>query len=234
MPEKQLIPTIDARLGSLLEFNRRFAAEKSSREEAQKVRPTITLSREFGCEAYPVAQQLKEFMERRSGEEWVVMDKALLEEVAKHHNLSENILHGLGEKSRFLDEIMATFSPRWKSEKDYFRMICRHSFSLAEKGNVILVGRGGAIITQALSNCFHFRLFASQRFKIRSISERLGIPADEAEKLIQRKQKQRDAFIRDFLDRDAHDLSFYNLVFNNDRNSAERIARTIADYVRSA
>lgn len=231
MPEKMLIPAIDARLGSLLEFNRRNEAEKSSRTVAQKCRPTITLSREFGCEAYPVADYLKKQLEKISHESWIVMDKGLLEEVAKNHNLSEDLLKGLGEKSGFLDEILATFSPHWKTDKDHFRLICRHMVSLAEKGNVILIGRGGAAITQTLKNCFHFRMYASQQFKIRSISQRLEISNEEAEVLIRKKQKLRDAFIRDFLNRDAHDLSLYNLVINNDRNNAERTAKTIAEYV---
>ena len=162
------------------------------------------------------------------------MDKALLEEVAKNHNLSEEMLKGLGEKSRFLDEILATFSPRWKSEKDHFRLICRQMLLLAEKGNVILVGRGGAIITQALKNCHHFRLFASPQFKINSISKRLGISREEAEVMIAKKQKQRDTFIRDFLDRDSRDTRYYNLLINNDRSSVEKIAATIAEYVLSA
>jgi cytidylate kinase len=231
MPERMLIPAIDARLGSLLEFNRRNEAEKTTRAVAEKSRPTITLSREFGCETYAVADRLKELMEKKSGESWVVMDKCLLEEVAKDHNLSEGILKGLGEKSGFLDEILATFSPYWKTDKDRFRLICKHMVSLAEKGNVILIGRGGAAITQAFKNCFHFRMYASQNFKIHSISQRLGISRDEAEALIQKKQKVRDAFIRDFLNRDAHDLSLYNLVINNDRNSTDKTAKTIAEYV---
>jgi cytidylate kinase len=234
MSASRLIPAVDVRLGSLLEFARRNEIESIRRGEANKMRPTITLSREFGCEAYPVADRLKDMLEKKSGEHWVVMDKALLEEVAKNHNLSEEILRGLGEKARFLDEILATFSPRWKSEKDHFRLICRQMLSVAEKGNVILVGRGGAIITQALKNCSHFRMFASSQFKIRSISKRLDISKEEAEVMIQKKQKQRNAFIRDFLDRDARDLSYYNLIINNDRNSAEKIARTIAEYVLSA
>jgi cytidylate kinase len=231
MPEKQLIPSIDARLGQLLEFNRRNEMEKRSQAAASKVRPTITLSREFGCEAYPVAERLQVLMEKQTGEHWVVMDKGLLEEVAKHHNLSEDILEGLGEKSRFLEEILATFTSRWKTEKGYFRLICRHMVALAERGNVILIGRGGAFITQNMKNCQHFRLFGSTAFKIRSIERRLGISSAEAEKLVVQKQKQRDAFIRDFLDRDAHDLSVYNLIFNNDRNTAEKIALTIREYV---
>lgn len=231
MPERSLIPAIDARLGSLLEFNRRNEAEKFSRATAEKSRPTITLSREFGCEAYPVADFVKNMMEKKSGESWIVMDKGLLEEVAKNHNLSEDLLKELGNKSGFLDEILATFSPHWKTDKDRFRLICKHMISLAEKGNVILIGRGGAIITQTLKNCLHFRMFASQQFKIRSISSRLSISREEAEVLIQKKQKLRDAFIRDFLNRDARDPNLYNLIVNNDRNSAEKIAKIITECV---
>lgn len=231
MTEKKLMPGVEARLGSLLEYNRRFLQEKNARAMAGSNRPTITLSREFGCEAYPVAGRLKELLEKKSGEGWVVMDKSLLEEVAKNHNLSEGILKGLGEKSHFLEEILATFTPNWKTEKDYFRLICRHMVSLAEKGNVILIGRGGAIITQNMKNCYHFRMFASQKFKVNSISKRLNIPGSEAEELIYKKQKQRDAFIRDFLDRDSRDMNLYNLIINNDRNSVEKMATTVADYV---
>ena len=231
MSGNRLIPAVDLRLGSLLEFTRRNEMEKIKRVASDNVRPTITLSREFGCEAYPVAEHLKEVLEKKTGENWVIMDKTLLEEVAKNHNLSEEMLKGLGEKARFLDEILATFSSGWKSEKDHFKIICRHMLSLAGKGNVILVGRGGAIITQSLKNCSHFRMFASMQFKIRSISKRLDISRDEAEEMIHKKQKQRDAFIHDFLDRDARDLNYYNLVINNDRNSAEKIAGIIAGYV---
>lgn len=233
MSGNRLIPAVDVRLGSLLEFTRRNEMERT-RRGADKARPTITLSREFGCEAYPVTELLKELLEKKSGEPWVVMDKALLEEVAKNHNLSENMLKKLGEKSRFLDEILATFSPHWKTEKDHFRLICQQMLALAEKGNVILVGRGGAIITQAMKNCHHFRMFASPQFKISSISKRLDISREEAEVMIKKKQKQRNAFMRDFLNRDSRDLSYYNLVINNDRNSAQRIAETISEYVLSA
>ena len=230
MPEKVLIPSVEMRLGSLLEFSRRRESEASSPHK-RKTRRTITISREFGCEAYPVAEHLRETMEKKSGEPWVLLDKSLLEEVARNNDLSANVMNNLGEKSRFLDEILATFSSRWKSEKDYFRVLCRHVISLAEQGNMIIVGRGSAIITQPLKNCFHFRMFASTGFKVRSITRRLGIEAEEAERIIVQRQKQRDSFIHDFLDRDAHDLSFYHLVFNNDKNDVATIARTIAEYV---
>lgn len=233
MPENLLIPSVDLRIGSLLEFYRKQLQKAGSHHHKQKQRPCITLSREYGCEGYPVAERLREEMIRSSGEEWVLLDKALLEEVARHNNLSAEVLRGLGEKNRMLDEILATFSSRWKSEKDHFRMLCRHIVSLAEQGNVIIVGRGGAIVTRHLENCHHFRLYASLAFKTTSIAGRLNLPAEEAEKLIMNKQKQRDKFIVDFLDQDPRDVSFYDLLFNNDRNSPEKIALTIAGYVQT-
>jgi cytidylate kinase len=232
MTETRLIPSIEMRLSSLLEVTRRREMESESR--GKPAGPTITISREFGCEAYPTAERLQELLEQKTGEKWVVMDKRLLEEVARNHNLSEELLQGLGEKMRFVEEMMATFTPRWKTEKDYYRLLCRQIVSLAHKGNVIIVGRGSAFITQSLKNCHHFRLFASPEFKARSIAQRLGISMEEAGEMVTRKQQQRDKFIRDFLDRDARDLSVYHLVFNNDKNAPDRMARTIMEYVLSA
>lgn len=231
MVEKTLIPSLEKRIGSLLEFNRRRELEALSKSHAGKLKQTITFSREFGCEAYPAALLLQELLEKKTAEAWLLMDRELFQEVARDHDLSEDVLRELGEKPAFLDEMIATFLPHWKSDKDYYQLLCRQVVALAKGGNVILMGRGSAFITQAMKNCRHFRLYASKEFKIRSISRRLELSREEAEKLIEQKQNQQDQFIRTFLDRDAKDLSVYNMVFNNDRNSTEKIARTIVEYV---
>jgi cytidylate kinase len=162
------------------------------------------------------------------------MDKSLLEEVAKNNDLSETILKSLGEKNRWLDEMLSTMSPRWKSEKDHYRMLSRQIVSLATTGNVIIIGRGASIVTQNMKNCRHFRIYASMEFKTQSISRRAKISLQDAELLVEKKQKLRDKFIKDFLDQDARDLQYYNLLFNNDKNSADRIAQIIADYVTAS
>lgn len=228
MPESRLIPSIESRLGALLEVNRRQGFLKM---QDKPLKPAVTISREFGCEAYPMGELLRQELEKRTGESWALMDKALLDEVGKNHNLSEQVLQALGEKNHFLDEFLSTFSPRWKSDRDYYRLLCRQIIALAEEGNVIIVGRGAAQVTQRMKNCFHFRMYASQGFKVTSIAKRLGLERHDAETLIVRRQKERDKFIRDFLDRDPYDLSAYHLVFNNDRNSAAMTAHTICEYL---
>ena len=180
-----------------------------------------------------MVELLKKMLEQKTGQTWVVVDKDLLEKFARNQNLPEDFLARLGEKNLFLDEMLATFSPRWKSDKEYFSLLCQHIVALADAGNVILLGRASAYITHSMKNCRHFRLFASPELKNRNIRRHFNISADEAEDLIAKEQKQRDRFIRDFLDQDANDLSVYNLIINSDRNTPEKIAHTIAEYVLS-
>ncbi|OGU10229.1 MAG: cytidylate kinase [Geobacteraceae bacterium GWC2_58_44] len=230
MAKNVLIPSIEERLRGLIEVSRRNVREHGL-AKGDRLRPTVTLTREFGCEGYPVAQRLQGLLEKRSGQPWVVMDRALLDAVAKDHNLSAQILQNIGAKNRFLDDMISTFTPRWKSDKDYYRLLCRQIVALAEEGNVILVGRGAVILTQDTANCFHFRIVAPMRFKRDSIAARMGIPGDEAQDLIEARQRQRDDFLKDFLGRDVADPTLYHLLFNNARCSAQRIAALMAEVV---
>ena len=233
MPENLFIPSVDLRIGALEEYNR-TQKQKALHDKRPKPRPCVTLSRQFGCEGYPVAEQLCELMIRKTGEPWVLIDRAVLDEVAKHHNISKDILEKLGEENRILDDLLATFSPRWTHSQDCFRMLCKHVVSLAEQGNVIIMELGGASITRHFEHAWHFRIFGSMDFKIRTIARRLHIEPEAAEKMILKQQKLRDAFTRDFLNKDDHDPALYDLLINNDRSTPEKIASTIAHYVTEA
>jgi cytidylate kinase len=233
MSERLLIPSIEQRLTGLVEVTRRNLSGYSVSPEVSTP-PAITISREFGCEAYLVAERLKELLDAKTKATWTIMDKALLEVVARNHQLSTEMLQRLGEKNRFLDDMLSTFSPRWKSDKDHYRLLCKQITALAEQGNVILVGRGGAILTQQMTNCFHFRLIATSTYKVRSIMRRAGLTAEEAESLIRRRQHQRDDFVKDFLGRNVADPTLYHLIFNNAKNGPEQIAATIVAYLSLA
>jgi len=231
MPDNLLIPSVDLRVGALEEYNRTQKQKAMLHHKKPKPRPCVTISRQFGCLGYPVAERVCELMSHKSGEPWLLIDRAVLDEVAKHHNISKDILESLGEKNRLLDDILATFSPRWTHSQDCFRLLCKHVVSLAEQGNVIIMELGGAIITRHFEHSKHFRIYGSMDFKVRAIAQRLQIEYEAAEKMVIKQQKQRDAFTRDFLDQDDHNPELYELLFNNDRNSVEKIAATIAAYV---
>ena len=231
MPENLLIPSVDMRIGSLEEYNRRQNNKTEIQCRKPKPRPCITISREYGCTGYPVAECLRKIMIQKTGDKWVLIDKAVLEEVALHNNFSEDILHSLGENHHILDEILATFSPRWKSDQEYFRLLSRYVVALAEQGNVIIVELGGAIIARHIEHSSHFRIFGSDSFKTSTLACRLNMEMKDAEILMHRQQKLCDHFTRIFLDQDDSAPALYDLLLNNDRCTAENIAGTIASYV---
>lgn len=231
MPDNLFIPSVDLRIGGLEEYNRRQRRKAIQSLDEPRRRPCITLSREYGCEAYPVAEKICKIMQKKSGEEWLLMDKALLDAVAQRHNLSTEILESLGDQNRYLVEFLSTFSSRWKSHEEQFRLLSKYIISLAEEGNVVIMGRGGAVVTHHLDNCYHFRMFASMKFKIASVARRLNMDTEEAEKLIEKRQLQRDRFNREYLNLHKHDLRYFDMLFNNDRMTSNMIAETIADYV---
>jgi cytidylate kinase len=230
MADSLLIPSIETRLQGLIEVSRRNRQEHGVSREGT-LRPTVTLTREFGCEGYIVAEKLQAILARRSGSPWVIMDRALLEAVARDNDLSSQVLENIGARNRFLDEMLSTLSPRWKSDTDYYRMLCRQIVALAQGGNVILVGRGAAILTQQMPNCYHFRIVAPMIFKVKSIAERTNLKPDEAREMIHGRQRQRDAFLKDFLGRDIADPTLYHLLFNNARCPASQIAALMAAVV---
>jgi len=232
MSDTLLIPSIENRLSGLIEVSRRVRLAGGAQEEGI-YKPTITISREFGCEAYPTAEKLKLLLEERSGEPWALIDRSLIDEVAKHHDLAADILHNLGKRPRWLDDMLSTLSPRWHNERDHFQLLAQQIVALASGGNVIIVGIGAAIVTQSMKNCLHFRIFASQEFKTASVAARTGVSRAEALEMIEKRQHAREKFIRDFLNRDINNIQFYHLLFNNDRNSSTAMAETMANYLFS-
>jgi len=227
MPVTLLTPEVEQRLKAYHELSGRIRTQTGD----STPKPTITISREFGCEAYPVAEEIVSIAEKTTGEPWLLVDISLLDAVAKEHNISPDIMLSLGNKPRWLDDMFATFSPRWKTDADYYRLLCEQVVALAAAGNVVFVGLGAAIITKSMKHCSHFRLIASQDFKVSSIARRTDISKQEAELLVVDQQKTRDSIIRKLLDADEHDPLYYHATFNNGKVRNQQIARMIIGYV---
>lgn len=227
MPVTLLTPSVEQRMKAYHELSHRA----KSLVKGAPLKPTITISREFGCEAFPVAEELVKLLERMTDEIWILIDKSLLDEVAKEHNISDEIIRSLGKKPRWLDEMFATLSPKWKSDYDYYRLLCEQVVSIATAGNAVFVGLGAAIITKQMKNCHHFRLIAEQDFKVKSMASRMKLSKQEAELLVVEQQKERDRIIKKLLDSNERDPLYYDMIFNNGKVRNQKIAQIIADYV---
>jgi cytidylate kinase len=129
--------------------------------------------------------------------------------------------------------MLSSLSASWKNERDYFQLLARKIVAIADGGNAIIVGMGGAIVTQSMENCIHFRIFGSDEFKINSVAQRAKVSPAEAVTMIERRQKAREKFVRDFLDRDINNINYFHLLLNNDRSDARLMAETMAAYIHA-
>ena len=226
MPTGDLFPSVERRLKAYHDLSHRVRDLKIS----VPLKPTIVLSREYGCEAFPVSEELVRLAEQKTGESWLLVDKSLLDAVAREHHVPEGIMRSLGSNARWFDDMMTTFSAKMKGDADYYRLLCRQVVMIASAGNAVIVGLGAPIITKNLENCFRYRLIADHKFKVKSIARRMKIPKQEAELVVLDKQRERDRVIRKLLDSDLQDPLLYHAIFNNSRIKSLQIARLIFDH----
>ena len=201
--------------------------------DAKKPAPCFTIAREFGCQAYPLAEELvKRFNSRVAGDPWVVIGQEIIDEVARLSGFSVEQIEKSQDTPSSLKAIFSMFLDNSRAEETqvftHLRNVLR---GFAMRGNCVLVGRGGVFAAQDLPNCIHLRLVADHDFRVRKIMTSHQMGREEAEKFIDLYQKQRDDFIRRFADASLEDARLYHLVINNGRLGVKEAAELVEDYL---
>lgn len=201
--------------------------------DLQKPGPCFTLSREFGCQAYPTAEALaKRLNARTAGEPWIVIGKEILDEVAKLSGFSVDQIEKSQDTPSSLKAIFSMFlDSSCADETQIFTHMRNVIQNFAKRGNCIFVGRGAVLVTQDLPNCIHLRLVAPYEFRVQKLMTSHGLNQVEAEKHIALHQQQRDAFISRFAEGRIDDSLLYHLVINNGRMSSAKIAELAEEYL---
>ena len=211
----------------------RIQERQAWRRAKARRRPALTISRQFGCEGFPLSLNLQERFAQASREPWHIFDKIFIEKVAQDEEVALKLLRDLEDPARYLEGF--GFHPRGPlTSSEQFSRMAVAVLRFATDGNAIIVGRGGAVLCRQLENCFHFRLEAGLDWRIAALARRMGITRDEAQALERTESRLRERFLNDYLGVEAGDLGLYDAVFNNERHSVEQIAAAIFAYVESA
>lgn len=227
-PLSPLAPDIERRFAGWVKIQERHVSPADIR-----LRPAITLSRQFGCLGFPLAERLKTLFEDASGEPWNIFDKSLIEMVAKEEDIPLSLLQRLGDMSRAI-ETFGLNSPGHVTHDLAFDKVARHLVQIAKLGNAIMVGRGAAILCKGLPNCYNFRLIGSREWRVSTYAQRMGLSHGQAEAEVIKNGELRDRFVSHCLGEDVNDPHFYEAIFNNDRHGVEDISCAILAFVRNA
>jgi len=196
----------------------------------------ITISRQTGAGAITVGRLLMNEFENRPGHDphrpWAVFDRELVQRVLRDHKLPSTLEPYLPEDSRpkvidVIEDLLGIHPPNWTLVEHTKHTILR----LAETGNVIIVGRGGNLVTKSLGHVFHVRLVAPINTRVRHIRDYYNLSQADAVDFIKKEDRARARYIREHFAADVEDSLQYHLTINTGLIGFPQTAHLIADAV---
>lgn len=202
----------------------------------------ITISRQSGSEGNTIALMLSE----RLG--YQILDKTLMAEVAKSRGWDPNQFEDITDDKHLtrsnLEKILSSIRPPFGSlsenpqyhfedyEKFTGEMVQKILNAAYERGNVIIVGRGGQVALAQKPNVIHLRVVASEEKRVRTWRMRDKLSLEEAQKRIRERDKAHTDFVRSYFGANINDCSLYDLVINTDKITPADATETVIVLLR--
>lgn len=200
--------------------------------QTQAPGPVITIAREYGCYSSQIADMLADRLtevQTNGNNEWHWLSNEILSEAARSLEVDPSqISHIFGaEEKNFLRDIIESFSAKeYVCDAHIKNTIMRVIRKYADKGNVIIVGRAGCVITNHISHALHVKLIAPFEWRVKRIQDRFDISSDAARKRVLEVDEKRKTFMS-FYGGDKPDGDLFDAVFNRAHLSEEEIVESI-------
>jgi cytidylate kinase len=97
---------------------------------------------------------------------------------------------------------------------DLIHKTTRTILQLGQTGNVIIIGRGGNIITARLKNSFHVRLVASMEDRIKHVQEYYQLDRTKSIEFIKKDDAARKNYLMTYFNKNIDDPLLYHLTIN--------------------
>lgn len=190
-------------------------------------------AREFGCQAYSLAEVLvEELNAENAGIPWIIVGNQVLDEVSKLSGYTVAQIEKAQDTPTPVKAIFSMFLDKYLAEEtEIFQHLKPVIREFAKRGHCIFIGQGAVLATQDMDNCTHLRLVAPYAFRVKKIMETHKSTATEAQDYIDLHQKQRDDFLQRFSNVNINDPQIYHLVLNNSRMPISSMAKLAANYL---
>ncbi|MDD5168189.1 MAG: cytidylate kinase-like family protein [Syntrophales bacterium] len=189
------------------------------RQEKIAPGPIITISREAGCGAAKIAQELAKILDMD------LMSGKIIQMVAESAEMSEKVILSLDEKdiSKRDDWLNSLFESRHLWPDQYLFHLTKVIGTIGTHGSAIILGRCANFVLPQ-KNTFNLRIIAPEAVKIKNI---LRTAADEAKRYIIKTEADRRAFARKYFNADITDPAHYDLIINMRAMSIDGAVETI-------
>ena len=114
--------------------------------------------------------------------------------------------------------------------EDCLRYFAAAVRDLAERGNVVLVGRGGQVLLADFPHALHLRATAAEPYRARAVAAERGLDDGAALEHIHQADRHRAEYLQDSYDSDIGDPARYDLTVRLDRIAADAIVAFVHDW----
>jgi cytidylate kinase len=211
--------------------------------------PVVTISRQFGAGGSSVAGIVAAELHAE------VVDKKLIEEVARRLQISPNEVAAEDERPRpLLERLVRSFStleptmgagwsppypdPLFDPRNAIIELTEEVIHEVADGGNVVIVGRGAGFCLRERPNVFRVFLRAPEAVRVKTLMERFGLTEADARRKMHETDANRAAYTHQLYKKDWCDPDEYDLIVNTGRlgyqATAEVILRGLREPLRVA
>jgi hypothetical protein len=195
------------------------------------VRRAVTISRQAGCGAVAIAGKLAAYLQSaapRPGVNWTVFDRELMDKVLADHNLPGYLAKFLPEdRISAIEDILADMVGMRPLVRTVIEQTTETMLKLASIGSVILIGRGGNIITTKVPHTLRVRLVAPIEDRIERICREDHKSPSDARQFCIEEELARTRYLKTYFNADINDPLHYDLIINTNRLGCDDVAHLI-------
>jgi len=182
----------------------------------------ITISREYGSGGGEIARRLTEKLG------WQLIDHEVVVRVANVLGVNESEVEEQDEYAqstlaRILSSMsnvdptmmMESANVTVTTEDTYQKALIPVVTAAAQKGHVVIVGRGSQKILADQRDVLHIRIIAPLEKRIEYVMQREGMNREEAKARIQEKDRQRERYLQAHYHENSANAHLYDLVINS-------------------
>lgn len=181
----------------------------------------VAISSELGSRGIPIGRAVAE----RLG--FTFVDREIILRAAGKYDVQV-------EKLAQIDERRLSFWERFDEEKRrYLTFIESALLSFAERGNVIIRGRGAPLLLREISHAIRVRITAPLEIRVRRIMEEEGLDQKGAQAKVKAYDREQAARLEYLFGVDWRSPEHYDLVVNTSRSTWDAYADLIAHAAKS-
>ena len=182
----------------------------------------ITISYNTGTDGRKIAQQVAETLQME------VYDDQKIQDIVVSLGIQPEDIKALDEKEPGLFDRLLSRKPDL-----YLRCLDSAVYSLAQKGEGVIIGHGGQSLLQDFSCAFHVLINNTLESRIQNLIDHEGLKRDVAEKVIRKNDNTLKGFFRFAYQREWDDPTIYDIVLNTEKMGNETAAKLIVEAAES-